>query len=184
MTSSSKIKGWHARTGEAGVYPVAATWREVWPLMAKAQATEGGTADLKAWLWRHRYASWMASLDEDSRSCRYCGDLKTSDRKGRLFCSDACRVSAHQASDRGSEWPLQAVVRAAGVELFLLSRWVEDAQSWLDGPEAPAIILPPDLACLDNLPPLPDRCERGCAGKPCRWTRSGPCLFANTAQET
>ena len=63
-----------------------------------------------------------------------------------------------------------------------LEDWTE-AEAWLDR-EGSRGILPPDLASLDNLPPLPDRCRDGCAGKPCFWTRGGPCLYANTAQET
>ena len=175
-------KGWSTRLHEAGVAPVRATWSEVWPIMVRAQAG-CGTAALKAWLWQHRHASWLASLNSDDCSCRYCGGLKPGDRKARLFCSDACRVSAHQASSRGSEWPLARTTRLAHEDLHRLALQHAEAEAWLDR-EGSRGILPPDLASLDNLPPLPDLCRDGCAGKPCFRTRGGPCLYANTAQET
>lgn len=176
-------KGWPTRIHEAGVAPVGVTWFEVWPIMAKAQV-DNQIASLKSWLWQHRHASWLASLGDDARSCRYCGGLHPVERKGRMYCSDACRVSAHQASDRGSEWPLARAVRAAHADLRRLALERIEAEGWLVEHEGRRTILPPDLASLDNLPPMPDRCERGCSGKPCFWTRGGLCLYANTAQET
>ncbi len=175
-------KGWTLRVPEAGLFPVRATWDEVWPLMARAQVET--FANLRGWLWRHRYASWLASLSADDASCRYCGAVKPTDRKGRLFCSDACKTNAHQASSRGSEWPLSRATRYAHEELLGLGVERAEAEAWLLSFEGRRAVLPPDLAALDNLPPLPDRCEAGCVSKPCRWTRGGPCLFANTAQET
>lgn len=174
-------KGWCMRVAEAGVFPVTARWVEIWPLMAKAQAQDA--ASLKSWLWRHRYASWLASLVSDPASCQYCGDLKPTGRAGRLFCSDACRVNAHQASDRGSVWPLLAAALQGNQELELLEVERLDAERWWSDQSRSCGVMPPDLAALDNLPPLPDRCEDGCSGR-CFWTQGGPCLFANTAQET
>lgn len=178
-------KGWSSRVGEVANFPVQASWRLIWPLMAQASASRhNATSTLRDWLWRHRFAAWKTCLEEDPQTCRYCGGSKPMpSRAGRLFCSDACRVSAHQASQAGREWPLHRAVREGRSELFVLEQQANDANLWLlDSPEIR--VLPPDLASLDNLPPLPDRCASGCAGHPCRWTHDGPCLYSNTAQES
>lgn len=175
------VKGWAARLGEVGTAPVQATWAQVWPLMARAQV-DHDLRSLKAWLWRHRVAAWALSLDSDG-SCRACGGLKPiPSREGRLFCSDTCRVSMHQHVDKGDPVPLQRLLTWADAEHHALHLQAAEAAAWLEASHQPWI-LPPDLAALDNLPPLPDRCGGGCA-HPCRWTGGGPCLYAGTAQET
>jgi len=177
-------KGWSSRIEEVASFPVKAPWSVVWPIMARSCENNPSLSDLRAWLWRYRLASWKAWLGGDLRACRYCGGIKpTPSRSDRLFCSDSCRVSAHQASQAEREWPLHRVVREGQGELSALEVEAQQAVAWLQA--SPQIrVLPPDLASLDNLPPLPDRCQSGCAGRPCRWTQGGPCLYANTAQET
>ena len=176
-------KGWFTRLHEAATFPVKASWDEVWPLLARAQVEPQRMGDVKQWLWSRRQMAWVCSLDGDGVTCRYCGERKpTPSRADRLFCSDACRVAAHQTAGRGQPWPLQRAVAAAERSLQILEEQQREAAAWLSE-TSPVGIVPPDLAAYDNLPPMPDRCGGGCGG-PCRWTRGGPCLYAGTAQET
>lgn len=176
-------KGWHTRLHEAATFPVSVPWDVVWPMLARAQAEPERAVEVRHWLWRHRHASWLASLSTDVATCRYCGDRKEpGSRSDRMFCSDSCRVMAHQSANKGTIWPLQRMAAWADREREVLLALADESAEWLSD-HGPVGIVPPDLASYDNLPPPPDRCAEGCGG-PCRWTRGGPCLYAGTAQET
>jgi hypothetical protein len=162
--------------GEIGRWRTPLVTADIWTLICRAQLVEGGEAWLSAWLWRYRYATWVAAQTEES--CEACGGSLKGRTAAARFCGAACEQRARRARSKGRRTVHQLRVERGVADARALDRQLARWRRWVQGLDA--FVFPLDLLRVDNLPSLPGRCGGGCHERATCGHTGRACLFAGT----